>query len=306
RVCPKEEAVAARAVLRPELARRNKAALLTVWAVGHAHMDLAWLWPIRETIRKCGRTFATALAMLERYPDYIFGASQPQQYAWVKEHYPSLYEGVKKRVAEGRWEVQGAMWVESDINVPSGESLIRQILYGKRFFREEFGKKPVSLWQPDVFGYSGSLPQLLVKSGVRHFMTQKLSWNWVTRHPHHTFWWQGIDGSAVLAHMPPEDTYNSSAAAMAAEFAGAWYPHAELERIWKEVLLYQFHDILPGSSITRVYDESLARYAVLTREVEELTAAADAGLSRQIARSDSARPLVVINSLCWDRAEWLK
>src|SRR5437868_13803905 len=103
------------------------------------------------------------------------------------------------------------MWVESDINVPSGESLIRQILYGKRFFREEFGKNPVCLWQPDVFGYSGSLPQLLVKSGVRHFMTQKLSWNWVTRHPHHTFLWQGVDGSAVLAHMPPEDTYNSSA-----------------------------------------------------------------------------------------------
>jgi alpha-mannosidase len=414
----KEEAVAARAVLRPELARRNKAAPLTVWAVGHAHMDLAWLWPIRETIRKCGRTFATALAMLERYPDYIFGASQPQQYAWIKQHHPSLYEGVKRRVAEGRWEVQGAMWVESDINVPSGESLIRQILYGKRFFRAEFGKEPVSLWQPDVFGYSGSLPQLLVKSGVRHFMTQKLSWNWVTRHPHHTFWWQGIDGSAVLAHMPPEDTYNSSAspialtkaaerfidtevsdsclmlfgigdggggpgeehlerlarekdldglppvvqrpaeeffrhiekgsdtyatwagelylerhqgtyttqgrskrynrklelalrelefaAAIAAEFAGASYPHAELERIWKEVLLYQFHDILPGSSITRVYDESLARYAVLTREVEELTAAADAGLCRQIARSDSARPVGVINSLSWDRAEWLK
>src|SRR2546430_664894 len=106
-------------------------------------------------------------AIAIRYPDYIFGASQPQQYAWVKEHYPSLYEGVKQRVAEGRWEVQGAMWVESDINVPSGESLIRQILYGKRFFREEFGKEPVSLWQPDVFGYSGSLPQLLVKSGVR-------------------------------------------------------------------------------------------------------------------------------------------
>ncbi len=121
----KEEAVAARAVLRPELVRRNKAAPLTVWAVGHAHMDLAWLWPIRETIRKCGRTFATALAMLERYPDYIFGASQPQQYAWVKEHYPSLYEGVKQRVAEGRWEVQGAMWVESDINVPVAAGCVR-------------------------------------------------------------------------------------------------------------------------------------------------------------------------------------
>ncbi|HEY4470851.1 MAG TPA: glycoside hydrolase family 38 C-terminal domain-containing protein [Stellaceae bacterium] len=413
-----EETAAARAVLRPELARRNKAAPLMVWAVGHAHMDLAWLWPIRETIRKCGRTFATALAMLEHYPDYIFGASQPQQYAWVKEHYPSLYQGIKQRVAEGRWEVQGAMWVESDINVPSGESLIRQILYGKRFFRDEFGKEPMCLWQPDVFGYSGSLPQLLVKSGVRHFMTQKLSWNWVTRHPHHTFLWQGIDGSAVLAHMPPEDTYNSSAspaalakaaqhfidkdvsdsclmlfgigdggggpgeehlerlarekdldglppvvqrpaeeffrhieadseryatwagelylerhqgtyttqgrskrynrqlelalrelefaAAVAAEVAGADYPHAALERIWKEVLLYQFHDILPGSSITRVYDEALARYAVLTREVAELTSAADAALCRRIGRTAAKRPAVIVNSLSWDRSEWLK
>jgi alpha-mannosidase len=411
------EATAVRAVLRPELARRNRNAPLTVWATGHAHMDLAWLWPIRETIRKCGRTFATALVMLERYPDYIFGASQPQQYAWVKEHYPSLYARVKQRVAEGRWEVQGAMWVESDINVPGGESLIRQILYGKRFFREEFGKDPVCLWEPDVFGYSGSLPQLLVKSGVPYFMTQKLSWNWVTRHPHHTFHWQGIDGSAALAHMPPEDTYNSSAsptalakaaerfvdkdvsdaclmlfgigdggggpgeehlerltretdldglppvvqrpaedffrhietgseryarwvgelylerhqgtyttqgrskcynrklelalrelelaAAMAAEFAGVDYPHAALERIWKEVLLYQFHDILPGSSITRVYDEALARYAVLTREVAELTATADAALCRRIGRTDAKRPAVIVNSLSWDRSEWL-
>src|SRR5207253_3068785 len=119
--------------------------------------------------------------------------------------------GIKRRVAEGRWEVQGAMWVEPDINVTGGESLIRQILYGKRFFRDEFGRDPDCAWLPDCFGFAGSLPQILAKSGVPYFMTQKLSWNWVTTHPYHTFWWQGIDGSKVLAHLPPEATYNSAA-----------------------------------------------------------------------------------------------
>ena len=150
--------------------------------------------------------------MMERYPDYVFGASQPQQYQWIKDHYPALYRQVKKRVAEGRWEAQGAMWVEPDTNVPSGESLIRQIVYGTRFFREEFGTTSTILWEPDVFGYSGALPQILLKSGIDCFMTQKLSWNQVTKHPHHTFWWQGIDGSRVLSHMCPEDTYNGPAA----------------------------------------------------------------------------------------------
>src|SRR5437763_2650953 len=143
------EAEAARAVLAPELAMGGGMPSLTVMAVGHAHMDLAWLWPIRETIRKCGRTFATVLHLMERYPDYVFGASQPQQYDWVKQRYPELYECVKQRVAEGRWEVQGAMWVEPDINLPGGEALIRQIIYGKRFFSREFGKDPVCLWEPD-------------------------------------------------------------------------------------------------------------------------------------------------------------
>ena len=129
-------------MLAPELAQRGEMPSLTVMATGHAHMDLAWLWPIRETIRKCGRTFATVLDLMQRYPDYVFGASQPQQYEWVKQRYAELYDRVKRRVAEGRWEIQGAMWVEPDINVTGGESLIRQILYGKRFFREEFGRDP--------------------------------------------------------------------------------------------------------------------------------------------------------------------
>ena len=388
------KAAVARAILAPLLAARGSDRSLTISAVGHAHMDLAWLWPIRETIRKCGRTFATTLDLMERYPDYVFGASQPQQYDWVKEHYPDLYARIKRRVAEGRWEVQGAMWVEPDTNLPGGEALIRQILYGKRFFREEFGKDPDCLWVPDVFGYSGALPQILAKSGVPYFMTQKLSWSLVTRHPYHTFWWEGIDGSKVLAHMPPEATYDSAAdprsvlaaaqnflekgvsdrclmlfgigdggggpgeehlerlareadlaglcpvvqeparaffhhiaadgarlptwsgelylerhqgtyttqgrikrfnrklelalrelelmAAMAAIFAGMPYPRARLERIWKEVLLYQFHDILPGSSITRVYDEATPRYEALLKE----TAALTGGGGRRVVRPD--------------------
>src|SRR5439155_15437358 len=144
------EAAEARAELAPVLAMRGGDPALTISAVGHAHMDLAWLWPIRETIRKCGRTFATVLHLMERYPAYVFGASQPQQYDWVKRHYPELYAAIKRRVAEGRWEIQGAMWVEPDTNLPGGEALIRQILHGKRFFREEFGQDPDCLWVPDV------------------------------------------------------------------------------------------------------------------------------------------------------------
>jgi alpha-mannosidase len=415
RAFTEEEAEAARAILAPELAKKGGDPSLTVSAVGHAHIDLAWLWPIRETIRKGARTFSTVLAMMDRYPDYVFGASQPQIYQWMKDEYPNLYARIKEKVAEGRWEVQGGMWVEPDTNVPSGESLARQLLYGKRFFRREFGVETNNLWLPDVFGYSGALPQILKKSGVDYFLTQKLSWSLVNSHPHHSYFWQGIDGSRVLAHMPPEDTYNSPAAprsfrkaeanykdkavsenclvlfgigdggggpgeehlerlareknlsglppviqepayrfferlvkdadkfqtwagelylerhqgtyttqgrnkrynrkmeialrelelsaVWAMQFGGAAYPAEALDRIWKEMLLYQFHDILPGSSITRVYDESLARYAVLLKEVEDLTAEAD---RRWAAALGSARPLILVNSLSWERSEWLK
>ena len=206
-----EEVLAARAVLKEELDKKGGDAPVKVTAIGHSHMDLAWLWPIRETKRKILRTFATVLELMERYPDYHYGASQPQQYEWVKEMCPWMYEDIKKRVKEGRWEVQGGAWVESDANVPSGESLVRQLLYGKRFFKDEFGVEVDNFWLPDVFGYSGALPQILKKSGVDYFMTQKLSWNEHNRFPHHTFNWEGIDGTKVLAHMLPEDTYNGAA-----------------------------------------------------------------------------------------------
>ncbi|WP_043582585.1 alpha-mannosidase [Geminisphaera colitermitum] len=426
-----DEARAARAVLAPELARRGGDASLRLSAIGHAHIDLAWLWPLREGVRKTARTFATALMMMERYPDYVFGSSQPQLYQWVKESYPSLYPKIKQRIREGRWEAQGAMWVEPDTNITGGESLVRQLLHGRRFFREEFGVETDQLWLPDVFGYTGSLPQLLKKSGIRYFMTQKLSWSLVNKFPHQTFWWEGIDGSRVLAHMLPEETYNGCAAPRAihraehnfldsavceqalllfgigdggggpgeehlerlarernldglapvtqefsktffarldadsaraeryplwrgelylerhqgtlttqarnkrfnrkleyllreVELSAAWavqaaqgtegdyrYPQEALDHIWREVLLYHFHDILPGSSITRVYDESLARYAILQRELEALLSEADevwvgGGAEGEGRGADAGGSLVVVNSLSWPRREWLK
>ncbi|MBU5346299.1 alpha-mannosidase [Paenibacillus lautus] len=413
-----EQVNQAKKQLDKQLSLQGGDTVLTISAVGHAHIDLAWLWPIRETIRKGARTFSTALRMMERYPEYIFGASQPQLYDWMKLHYPALYEQIKERVREGRWEPQGAMWVESDTNVPGGESLVRQILYGKRYFQQEFGLEMKSLWMPDVFGYSASLPQLLKKSGVDYMMTQKLSWSEYNRHPHHSFLWEGIDGSAVLTHMPPEDTYNSPAAPRSIakaereyldknvsshalmlfgigdggggpgeehlerlareknllglspvieepswkfferlnqeresfqtwrgelylekhqgtltsqarskrynrkmekalrelEFAsvlaarlGRTYPSETLETIWKEVLLYQFHDILPGSSIKRVYDESLERYEKLLSQTEAMIAETYRYLADHISHDAEASPgTVVFNSLPWERREWLR
>ncbi|MBQ6053280.1 MAG: alpha-mannosidase [Clostridia bacterium] len=368
----------AASILARELRKKGGDPSLSISAIGHAHIDLAWLWPIRETKRKGARTFSTALANMELYPDYVFGASQPQLYEWMKELYPALYAKIKKRIAEGRWEPQGAMWVEADTNVSSGEALVRQLLYGKRFFMKEFGKDIKTLWLPDVFGYSAALPQLLKEAGVDYFMTIKLSWSEHNKFPHHTFTWEGIDGSSVLAHMPPEGTYNSAAspksiknaernysekgvcpealllfgigdggggpgedhlerlsreknlaglppvkqelsenffkriekkqrkypvwngelylekhqgtyttqarnkyynrkcefALAELEFASLLsgkYPKEEIDEMWKEILLYQFHDILPGSSIARVYEESVSRYREILAKAREMT-----------------------------------
>lgn len=405
---------AARAALRPwfESAVKDR---LQVHAVGHAHLDLAWLWPIRETIRKGARTFASALYNIDRYPEYIFGCSQPQLFAWMKEHYPELYVKIKAAVLAGRIEPQGTFWVEPDCNMPSGEAFVRQILLGAKFFREEFGIVPDYCWEPDVFGYNGQLPQILKKSGHDYFMTQKLSWNVVNKFGHQSFHWEGIDGTRILTHMLPEETYNSPAAArslrkiatnyferdvsdhalmvfgigdggggpdaehlerlrrapglpglpavkiepgarffktwsresekfpswkgelylerhqgtlttqakvkrynrlseialretewaafLAATRAGAAYPAEALDRLWKEVLLYQFHDILPGSSIKRVYDECSARYELILAELSALQRAAYASVAARIAPAGTS---VLFNSLSWPRAEWLK
>lgn len=404
----------ARTRLRPWFQSTDKPRL-TVHAIGHAHLDLAWLWPIRETIRKGARTFASALYNLERYPEYRYGCSQPQLFAWMKDAYPTLYTRIKDAVRAGRIEPLGTFWVEPDCNIPSGESLVRQIVHGARFFQEEFDHTPGYCWEPDVFGYNGQLPQILKKSGHESFMTQKLSWNVVNRFPHQSFHWEGIDGTSILAHMLPEETYNGPAAARSlrkitdtyaeravsnhalmvygigdggggpdaehlerlrrapglpglpavqqhtvTDFFATWkseadrfptwkgelylerhqgtlttqaaikrfnrrsevalretewaaflaqqygrypYPAAALDRLWKEVLLYQFHDILPGSSIKRVYDECAARYEVMLRELDDLQHAAYATVA---ARGASPSGWMAFNSLAWPRHEWMK
>lgn len=199
----------ARDILAPVLSRKNGGTSHTVSAVGHAHIDTAWLWPLRETMRKCARTFSTALDYMEKYPDYVFVCSQAQQYAWMKACYPEIWKRIKKAVQRGQWEPVGSMWVEPDCNIPNGESLIRQILYGKRFFKEELQYETRDVWIPDVFGYSAALPQIMQKTGVDYFLTQKISWNQFNPFPHHTFLWEGIDGTRIFSHFPPADTYNA-------------------------------------------------------------------------------------------------
>ncbi|MFH1570822.1 MAG: glycoside hydrolase family 38 C-terminal domain-containing protein [Gemmatimonadota bacterium] len=408
----------ARARLWPLLERQGGDAPLRISAVGHAHMDLAWLWPIRETVRKGARTFATALDLMERYPDYVFGASQPQLWQWMKEDYPRLYAKLRQKVKEGRLEPQGVMWVEADTNVSGGEALVRQILLGRRFFRQELGVDVDYLWLPDVFGYSGALPQILAKAGVRYFSTQKLSWSLINAFPHQSFVWQGIDGSRVLTHMLPEETYNGPALprsirriesnyrdkdvsgcalmafgigdggggpgaehlerlqrlrhleglspvqqewaarflerwAEAAERLPTWvgelylerhqgtlttqarnkrynrklelalrdwewsaaaaglltgypYPRERLDAVWREVLLYQFHDILPGSSIKRVYDECVPRYQALLAEAEEGIGRAVGRIAAAVRAPGLVAPALVWNSLSWERTDWVR
>ncbi len=173
-----------------------------IMLTGHTHIDVAYLWPIKETIRKCGRTFSTACWMMDRYPDYKFSCSQAQVYQFARDHYPDVYARMRELIASGRWETTGGMWVEADCNVTSGESLIRQILHGLAFFREEFGTRPTVCWLPDVFGYNAGLPQILAGCGLTSFWTWKLHWQSRNPFPHHLFWWQGCDGTRVLAHIP--------------------------------------------------------------------------------------------------------
>ncbi len=169
--------------------------------IGHTHIDVAWWWTVEQTREKVGRSFATVLKLMDEFPNYRFMSSQPQLYAFLKERYPDLYAKVKERVAEGRWEPEGGMWVEADCNLTSGESLVRQFLHGKRFFKDEFGVENKILWLPDVFGYSGALPQIMKRSGIDYFMTTKLAWNQINKMPYDTLMWRGIDGSEVLTHL---------------------------------------------------------------------------------------------------------
>ena len=169
--------------------------------IGHTHIDVAWWWTVAQSREKAARSFATVLELMDEYPEYRFMSSQPVLYTFVKERYPELYEEIKRRAAEGRWEPEGGMWLEADCNLTSGESLVRQFLYGKRFFQEEFGVDSRVLWLPDVFGYSGALPQIMKKCGIDYFMTTKLSWNQFNKVPDDTLLWEGIDGTKVLTHL---------------------------------------------------------------------------------------------------------
>jgi alpha-mannosidase len=346
-------------------------------AVGHAHIDTAWLWPLAETQRKVVRTFATQTRYMDDYPAYRFACSQAQQYAWIEERDPALWGRIVAKVRSGQFVPVGGTWIEPDCILTSGESLLRQFIHGQRYFEDTFGIRCREFWSPDAFGYCNQLPQLLCLSGIERFLTQKLSWNRFNRPDTHTFTWEGIDGSEVLAHYPPADTYNSEASveevvqaernfhdhessrtsmllygygdggggptrAMLerlrrmrdlqglprvrsgtsaeffatleaessqrptivgelyfeyhrgtytsqafvkrgnrvceqllhdAELLGAVrgdYPRAELDRLWKLLLLQQFHDILPGSSIGSVYEDARRDFDQLESSLERL------------------------------------
>ena len=399
----------ARAILTRLLATTNAARVHELSAIGHAHIDTAWLWPLEETYRKTVRTFSSQTAYMERYPELRFACSQAQQYEWIRRRNPDLYERIRRQVEAGRWIPVGGTWIEPDCNLPSGESLVRQFLYGQRFFEREFGRRCAEFWNPDVFGYNGQLPQIMRGAGIGRFLTQKLSWNRFNPPAHHTFTWQGIDGSEVLAHFPPADTYNSPAtveelrrvardykdhprsrhsllvfgfgdggggptpemletlrrardlqglprtriatsdeffaaleadavdlptvvgelyfeyhrgtyttqgavkkgnrdgeralhdadllAALAAREKGAEHPTERLTELWQLLLLNQFHDILPGSSITQVYAEAARDHAAVLAGAGTI---ADQALAALAGDGDGWTPL---NTIGFDRAE---
>lgn len=392
-----------------------------VSAAGHAHIDMAWLWRLEHSREKAAHTFSTALHMMRQYPEYRFTHSSPQLYEYVRRDYPELFARVKERIAAGQWEITGGMWVESDTNLVSGESLIRQFLHGTRYMREQFGVESKLLWLPDVFGYSYALPQIARGCGMDYFLTSKLSWSQFNRFPHDTFRWRGLDGSELLTHFvtTPEQgsrtytyngelrpwdvkgiwdnyrqkdvndellllygwgdggggptremlesgralanlpglpsvrqelgepfferlaarlegkelpvwdgelyleyhrgTYTSQAAtkranrkseilyhdaewlaALADVLTGeAHYPHAELDEGWKLLLLNQFHDILPGSSIRQVYEDAAEHYARIGRIGWLALGEARERIARRISAPRGG--LLALNSLSWRR-----
>ncbi|NNC11569.1 alpha-mannosidase [Planctomonas sp. JC2975] len=397
-----ETAAYARAVLRPLLERPASASEHTLSAIGHAHIDSAWLWPVRETVRKVARTTTSMTQLLSEEPEFLYGMSSAQQYEWLRDNRPEVYSRVAAAVRDGRFVPLGGMWVESDAVLPSGESLVRQFTYGQGFFRREFGITCKGVWLPDSFGYSAALPQLMRRAGFEWFLSQKLSWNQVNTFPHHTFHWEGIDGTRMFSHFPPIDTYNARLsvgelagarrrfaqadrasgsiaavgwgdggggttremvgrsrrlaslegsprvtwerpddffdrakqevtdppvwvgelvleahrgtltsqhrtkqgnrrgeqllveaelwAATATARAGAAYPYDELDSLWKTLLLHQFHDILPGTSIAWVHREAVESYAALARNAVDLIrrsldALAGAGATELIANA---------------------
>lgn len=235
---------AAHTALKAGIAQAGAPLNVRLTATGHAHIDVAWLWTLDQTRRKAGRTFHTVLRLMEQFPDYHFTQSQPQLYDDVRRDYPALFDAIKQRVAEGRWEPIGGMWVEADCNLSGAESLARQFLLGRNFFREHFGPQAESpvLWLPDVFGYSAALPQLIKQAGLDYFFTIKIGWNQYNRLPYDSFWWQGLDGTRVLTHFSTtteNDTVRAStynAPARPEDVRRTW-THFQQKAIQHEVLM---------------------------------------------------------------------
>ncbi len=399
--------VEARKIMSPLLMATNGSTTPWFGIVGHSHIDTAWLWPITETWRKCARTFSSVLNLMEQYPEFKFIQSTPYQTSIIRERYPEIYNRIKEKVEEGRWEPNGAMWVEPDCNVPSGESFVRQLLVGQSATREMFGYTSDTLWLPDVFGYSAALPQILKGCNVDYFCTTKLDWNDTNRFPYDTFVWKGIDGTSVISHFHnlhcspdpktldaqwkhvqhkdvqdrrliaigygdggggptaemieisrrvkdlegcPRTKYTTVSEFMKgikeeltdlpqwcgelylelhrgtltsianikrgnrkcevalrdaeflctlAKIKGVEYPKVQLLKMWKKLLLNQFHDILPGSSIARVNDEAIEELRECLQGAEELSSIA---MGELITPSKSDKHCVLlINNLSWDR-----
>jgi alpha-mannosidase len=237
------------------LAVKNGGVVHELSAIGHAHIDTAWLWPIEETRRKCQRSFANVLALMDAYPEFKFACSQAAQYVMMAESDPDLFARIKAKVANGQWIPIGGSWVEPDCNLPSGESIARQFLYGQRYFEKTFGARSRIFWNPDVFGYAGQLPQLMREAGMDRFLTQKLSWNRFTSPPHHSFFWRGIDGSEVLTHFPPADDYNGMATMEQMRYHAANYKDAD--RSTEAIYLFGYGD--GGGGPDAIMVESLRR-----------------------------------------------
>jgi alpha-mannosidase len=243
------------AILAALYEHRNGTRVHELDAIGHAHIDTAWLWPLAETRRKLVRTFSSQTRSMDEYPEYVFACSQAQQYAWIEAREPELWERIRAKVESGQFVPVGATWVEPDCNLPSGESLVRQFVHGQRYFEERFGVRCREFWSPDAFGYCGQLPQIMRLAGVDRFLTQKLSWNRFTKPDAHTFVWQGDDGSEVLGHFPPADTYNSDVSVD--EVLRAEREFKDHESSARSLLVYGFGD--GGGGPTRAMLERLRR-----------------------------------------------
>ena len=400
---------AAREALKPAMEATNGSTMPQFYGVGNAHLDLAWLWPMAETHRKTARTFAAQLRLIEEYPEYKFIQSQPASYEMCKQHYPELFERIKKAVKGGQWIADGAMWVEPDTNMASGEALVRQLVHGKRYYKEEFDVDSKVLWLPDTFGYTAALPQILKSCGVDYLVTQKIFWSYNDgdQFPYHYFTWEGMDGSKVVSFLPTSYTYRTDPkqineiwqnrsqvqdldsfllpfgygdggggpsrdyieyvkrqenleggvkvkmtspqeffeemdaqggpanryvgelyfsahrgvytsqamvknknrrselalreaelwGALAKAKKGADYELKRADGLWKSLLLHQFHDILPGSSIARVYHEAETAFNNILTQAGEMTENAWAVL----ADKSSEQAVTVANSLCFER-----